>query len=62
MGMVGDWQDEVSREIIEGKNDGRYWDHGARIARRRRGVGGDGTFGISNLFGIGWCGKSGTFM
>jgi hypothetical protein len=50
MGMVGDWQGEVIRKIIEGKNDRRCWDHGAGIARRRRGVRGDGTWGIGNLF------------
>ena len=60
--MVGDWQGEVIRKIIEGKNDRRCWDHGAGIARRRRGVRGDGTWGIGNLFGIGWCGGSDTFM
>ena len=61
-GMVGNRQGEMVRKIIKGENDRRYWDRGARISRRRRRVRGDGTFGTSNLFGIGWCGKSGTFM
>jgi hypothetical protein len=61
-GMVGNRQGEMVRKIIKGENDRRYWDHGSRVARRRRGVKGHGTWGIGNLFGIGWCGRSGTFM
>jgi hypothetical protein len=51
----------VIREIIEGKGDRGCGDHGARIARRRRGVRGDGTCGTSGIFGMVWCGGSGTF-